>query len=86
MAEQGLTPAELARAKKDILEGRKQGRGDLGALVGGLVSLADRGETWAASQKRDDAIAAVTVEQANVAWRKYVKPEAFIISTAGDFK
>jgi zinc protease len=86
MAAQGVTAAELARAKKDILEGRKQGRADPGALVGGLSSLAERGETWAAAQKRDEALAAVTVEQANAAWRKHIKPDNFIISTAGDFK
>lgn len=82
----GITPAELARAKHDILEGRRQGRADPGALAGGLTSLAERGETWAAAQKRDEALAAVTVEQVNAAWRRHIKPEAFVISTAGDFK
>lgn len=86
MAKDGVTAAELARAKKDILEGRKQGRADPGALAGGLTSLAERGETWAAAQKRDEALAAVTVEQATAAWRKHIKAENFIISTAGDFK
>jgi zinc protease len=86
MARDGVTAAELARAKKDILEGRKQGRGDASALVSGLTSLAERGETWAAAQRRDEALAAVTVEQANAAWRRYIKAADFIISTAGDFK
>lgn len=86
MAVQGVTAAELARAKKDILEDRKQGRADPGALAAGLSSLAERGETWAAAQQRDDALAAVTVEQANAAWRKHIKAENFVISTAGDFK
>lgn len=86
MAKDGVTAAELERAKKDILEGRKQGRADPGALVSGLTSLAERGETWAAAQKRDDALAAVTVEQANAAWRQHIKADSFIISTAGDFK
>ena len=86
MTAEGVTAAELARAKKDILEGRKQGRADPGALVGGLTSLAERGETWAAAQKRDDALAAVTVEQANAAWRQHIKADGFVISTAGDFK
>jgi len=86
MSAQGLTAAELARAKKDILEGRKQSRADPGALAGGLTSLAERGENWAAAQKRDDALAAVTVEQANAAWRKHIKADNFVVSTAGDFK
>lgn len=86
MAAEGVTAAELARAKQDILEGRKQGRADPAALAGGVTSLAERGETWAAAQKRDEALAAVTVEQANAAWRKHIRPEGFVISTAGDFK
>lgn len=86
MAAEGVTAAELARAKKDILEGRKQGRADPGALAGGLTSLAERGETWAAAQARDEALAAVTVEQANAAWRRHIRPDGFVISTAGDFK
>ena len=86
MSKQGITPVELARAKKDILEGRKQGRSNTGALTGALATLAERGETWAATQARDDAVAAVTVEQANAAWRKHVRPDGFVISTAGDFK
>jgi zinc protease len=86
MSAQGVTAAELARAKKDILEGRKQSRADPGSLAGGLTSLAERGENWAAAQKRDDALAAVTVDQANAAWRKHIKADGFVVSTAGDFK
>lgn len=86
MARDGLTAAELARAKHDILEGRKQSRADTGALAGSLAGMADRGETWARAQQRDERLAAVTVEQANVAWRKHIRADAFIISTAGDFK
>lgn len=86
MTAQGLTAAELARAKKDILESRRQARADPGALAGGLTSLAERGKTWAAAQQRDDALAAVSVEQANAAWRKHIDASRFIISTAGDFK
>jgi zinc protease len=86
MSSEGVTAAELARAKKDILEGRKQSRADLGGLAGSLTGMAERGETWAASQARDDKLAAVTVEQANAAWRKHIDAKNFIISTAGDFK
>jgi len=86
MAEQGVTAAELERAKRDVLEGRRQSRADLGGLVGAVASLAERDETWAAAQARDDAIAALTVEQVNAAWRRHIRPEGLIISTAGDFK
>jgi zinc protease len=86
MTADGVTAAELARAKKDILEGRKQARAETGALAGGLTGMAERGETWAQAQKRDEALAAVTVEQANAAWRAHIRAGDLVISTAGDFK
>ncbi|MFG6468959.1 M16 family metallopeptidase [Roseateles sp. BYS87W] len=82
----GVTAAELQRAQHDILEGRRQSRADLGAIAGGLAGLAERGLTWAYAQQRDDALAAVTVEQVNAAWRKHIRADGFIISTAGDFR
>jgi zinc protease len=86
MTDSGVTAAELDRAKKDIAEGRRQSRADLGSLTQGVQILAEHGETWADAQRRDEAMAALTVEQVNAAWRKHVRPEAFVISTAGDFK
>lgn len=85
-AEQGISEAELARAKKDLLEERKQSRADEGALAAGLLSLADRGESWADAGRRDAALQAVTLAQANEAWRKHLRLDGFVISTAGDFK
>lgn len=86
MSAEGVTAAELARAKQDILEGRKQARADTGALAASLGGLAERGETWAAEQQRDEALAAVSVEQANAAWRRHIRAADLVISTAGDFK
>lgn len=86
MTADGITAAELARAKKDMLESRKQARAEIGALAGMLGSLAERAQTWAAVQKDDDELAAVTVEQANAAWRKHIRLDRFVVSTAGDFK
>ncbi|MFG6415343.1 M16 family metallopeptidase [Roseateles sp. DC23W] len=86
MGRDGITAAELSRAQKDISEARRQGRADPGTLVSVLSNLAEYGETWLASHKRDEALAAVTVEQANAAWRRYIRADGFIISTAGDFK
>lgn len=86
MSAEGITAAELARARRDLLESRKQSRVDIVALAAALGGLAERAQTWAAVQKDDDALAAVTVEQANAAWRRHVRPDRFVISTAGDFK
>jgi zinc protease len=38
------------------------------------------------AQQLDDAIAAVTPEQAAAAWRKYIDPQRFVMAVAGDFK
>ena len=86
MSAEGVTTAELARDKKSFLESRKATRIELVQLAGYLAALAEKGETWSLFQRQDDAIAAVTVEQVNAAWRNYIHAESFIISTAGDFK
>lgn len=86
MGEQGVSEAELARARNDILEGRRQARADDGTLSGVLLSLADENETWADVAKREAQLRAVTTEQINAAWRRHVKPDGFVISTVGDFK
>jgi len=86
MGEQGITEAELQRAKTDILEGRKQSRASQAQLAGGLLSLVERGETWAQAQARDEELVALNADQVVAAWRRLIRPEAFVISTAGDFK
>ena len=55
------------------------------ALASGLVSQAYLGRTWDYAQKVDAGISAVTLEQANAVLRKYVDPQAFAWSYAGDF-
>jgi zinc protease len=54
-------------------------------LAGSLVSQEYLGRTWAESARLDAAIAAVTVESANAAMRKYVDPSAIGYAYAGDF-
>jgi len=85
MAEQDIGEAELARAKKGLLEARLQARADDGQLAQLLNLLADREESWPAVAQREQALAAVTAEQVQAAWRRLVRREAFVISTAGDF-
>jgi 2-oxoglutarate dehydrogenase E2 component (dihydrolipoamide succinyltransferase) len=46
--------------------------------------------TWLVSTvdyvEKDQAIAEVTLEQANSALRRHLKPETFVIGVGGDFK
>ncbi|MCV2349624.1 M16 family metallopeptidase [Paucibacter sp. Y2R2-4] len=86
MEEGGISEAELARAKKDIAESRLQSRASEAQLAGTLNLLADRSKDWAYVAQRDAAIQAATLEQVNAAWKRYVRRDGFVISTAGDFK
>jgi len=53
---------------------------------GTLNFLTEIGKGWPYEMAQEDRLNAVTLEQVNAAWRKYVKPDGFVISTAGDFK
>ena len=82
----GFTEAEVAHAKRALLQARRIARAQDGALAGGLVNQAYLGRTWDYAAKIDAGIEAVTVASANAALRKYLNPGAFAWSYAGDFK
>ncbi|MDN3922819.1 M16 family metallopeptidase [Roseateles violae] len=86
LSEQGITEAELARAKTDVLEARRQSRAREAVLASSLLRMADDGESWAEVARREAELQAVSVEQANAAWRRLIRPDGFVISTVGDFK
>ena len=65
--------------------------GDLGSVVPKLQTFALHwpqflGRTFAVSQRVDEALAALTLEQVNAALRRYLKPDALATAVAGDFK
>ncbi|MCH7343856.1 insulinase family protein [Pelomonas sp. CA6] len=86
MGEQGITEAELARARTGLLEGWRRARANDRALAGQLLTLADRGEDWADEQRREAQLAVLTLDQVNAAWRRHVRPDAFVSVVVGDFK
>ncbi|SEK98741.1 zinc protease [Roseateles sp. YR242] len=86
MGTDGVTEAELSRAKTDLLEGLRQARADDAQLASGLLVMADQGEDWRRESERDAAIQALTVSQVNAAWRKWVNVDGFVVSTVGEFK
>ncbi len=83
--EKGYTDEEVDNAKRAMLEERKSARAEDSTLAGSLVSQAFLGRTWAFSGDLDRAIASVSVEQANAALRKYLKPADLATFLAGDF-
>lgn len=82
----GATPAEVERAKHDLLEGRQHARASDGSLAGTMMFHMDEKLDWAWEAQKDAKLAAVTVEQVNAAWRRHVSADGFVIATAGDFK
>jgi zinc protease len=82
----GVTADEVAQAKSALLNFRRLSRAQDGALAGLLLRNEYLGRNALAEQKVDDAIAAVTADQANAALRKYVDPKQLVLGVAGDFK
>jgi zinc protease len=82
----GFTEAEVSSAKLALLQARRIGRAQDGALASALASQAHLGRTWDFAAKIDAALEAVRLADANAALRKYVKSTGFAWSYAGDFK
>ena len=81
----GFTAQELADAKKSLQDSRISGR----TSDGGLLSLISARETWgrtlAWDAQMDAKLAAVTLEQLNAAFRRYIVPSKIVIVKGGDF-
>jgi zinc protease len=84
-AAQGFTEAQLRDAKGGLLQDRKLERAQNAQLADTLTTRLDVDRTLAYDKKVDDAIAAVTLDQANAAFRKYVDPAKLTSVRAGDF-
>jgi zinc protease len=82
---QGYTAREIETARKALLEERRIGRAQDNDLASQLVSQQYLGRTWDDALRVDKAIAAVTLDQANGALKKYVAPESMVKVYAGDF-
>ncbi|MFO1339313.1 MAG: pitrilysin family protein [Burkholderiaceae bacterium] len=82
----GFTADEINQAKAGLLNYRRLSRAQDGGLAAALANNSYLGRPFTTSQQLDDAIAAVTPEQATAAWRKYIDPQRFVSAVAGDFK
>lgn len=83
--DRGFTAEEVDNAKRALLEERFTARAQDGVVAASLVSQAYLGRTWQFSADVDRAIAAVGVDAANAALRKYLKPDGLATFVAGDF-
>jgi zinc protease len=83
---EGIGDKELQEGKEAFLEDQRISRSGDSAVVGYLAATLHAGRTFAYYAERDRQIAALTVDQVNAAFRKYISPKSLIIVEAGDFK
>jgi zinc protease len=82
----GFTQAELDSGRAGLLNFRRLARAQDGGVAGQLAANLFLDRRYAFAQQVDDAIAGLTVEQVNAAWRKYIDPQRVVYAWGGDFK
>jgi zinc protease len=82
----GFTQKELDEARTGLLNERRLARAQDAAVTGGLAENLRLGRSFARSQQVDDAMAALTLDQVNAAWRRHVDPAKIVFAWGGDFK
>lgn len=83
---QGVSAEELKNGIQSYLNLRKLSRAQDSVLAAGWLNYLETDRTFAWSEKIDQALAALTVEQVNAAIRKYLQPQQFSSVAAGDFE
>jgi zinc protease len=81
----GISAAELERARKDLMEGRRQGRSTDAGIVSRLAALVERDLDWRYTESWDERYRNVTLDDVNRALRQYLRLDAWVISSAGDY-
>jgi len=82
----GFTQTELDAGRKGLLNFRQLSRAQDERVAAGWVNNLYLKRTFADSARVDAALQALTLEQVNRAWRKFIKPEQLLLGLAGDFK
>jgi zinc protease len=81
----GFTQKELDEAISSLIKTRTLSRAQDANVTGGWVNNMRLGTDFSRSAELDKRIAAVTVQQANGAFKKYIKASAIAFVAAGDF-
>jgi zinc protease len=82
----GVSDAELARAKAGYLQQLKVMRTNDAALAGMLNSLLFNHRTFAYYSELENKITSLTPEQVSAAFRQHIDPQKLVIISAGDFE
>ncbi|WP_300454275.1 pitrilysin family protein [Accumulibacter sp.] len=80
----GFTEQEVAEAKKGIIESRAVSRSQDSTLAARWSSFLDLGRDWQFSKDFEAKVVALSVEQVNAAFRKYIDPEQLTLVIAAD--
>jgi zinc protease len=83
---EGFTQAELDEARTALLNLRRLGRAQDASVAGALLANTHLGRRFATSQQVDEKLAALTLDQVNAAWRRYIDPARIATAWGGDFK
>lgn len=83
---EGFTQAEVTEAKRAYADARKVSRSQETGLAGLIASHEQLGRTLLYDEQQEAKIQALTLEQINTAFRKYMDPAGVSIVKAGDFK
>ena len=81
----GVTPTELERATKGLLEQQTVQRSNDGALANILANYLFIGRTLQYDADFQKSLQALTPETVSAALRKYINPKTFAVITSGDF-
>jgi zinc protease len=82
----GFTADEVEKAKKTWLDGRSVGRADESAIGGMLISRERWGRTLLWDAQLEAAVAALTPQQVNDAFKRHIDAAAISVVKGGDFK
>ena len=82
----GFTADELEQARSGFLSARRLSRAQDGGVASALALNLELKRRFAWSQQVDDALQALTIDQVNAAWRKYVDADRLVLGWGGDFK
>jgi zinc protease len=80
----GFGTEELAHAKRGLKRERELARAQDGVLAGKWVRLLDADRTFTFDQALEERIDALTLDQVNAAFRKYVAVDRMVIVIGGD--
>ena len=81
----GFTAEELANAKSGLLAARRQSRSQDSYVAGYWLERLYLNQNFLKAAEMDAKLQAVTLDEVNAAFRKYIDPDRLAIVKAGDF-